>query len=287
MKKITKILITLMILPLTGCLKRDTMEDINIYTTVYPIEYITKKLYGKNSTINSIYPSGIIPEKYSLTEKQIKDYSKSNLFVFNGLSNEKNYLKSMLKYNDQLKIIDSTLSMEYEDKMEQLWLDPSNLLMISRNIKTGLNEYINNHYIKEEIETNYEKLKIELSGLAAKLHLISSSVEDTTIVVSNDLFKYLNHYNFNVISLEENEELTDKKIIDVKKRIATGATKYIIILQNEIPNETINKIINETGVKTLSFHTLENISESERISKKDYISIMNENINLLKQELYK
>ena len=30
----------------TGC-KKDTMDDITIYTTTYPIEYITNELYGK------------------------------------------------------------------------------------------------------------------------------------------------------------------------------------------------------------------------------------------------
>ena len=53
MKKIVIFLIVLF--SLTGCLKRDTMEGIDIYTTVYPLEYITNRLYGNNSNIKSIY----------------------------------------------------------------------------------------------------------------------------------------------------------------------------------------------------------------------------------------
>ena len=46
--KFIKILgITTLSLILTGCLfKRDTMEDIDIYTTIYPINYLTNYLYG-------------------------------------------------------------------------------------------------------------------------------------------------------------------------------------------------------------------------------------------------
>ena len=48
------LILTSILLCLTGCFKRDDMEDITIYTSVYPIEYITTELYGENSKINSI-----------------------------------------------------------------------------------------------------------------------------------------------------------------------------------------------------------------------------------------
>ena len=57
--KIKKFLIfsVLIILLMSGCsITKDSMEDINIYTTIYPIRYLLDSLYGENSTINSIYP---------------------------------------------------------------------------------------------------------------------------------------------------------------------------------------------------------------------------------------
>ncbi len=271
---------------LTGCIKRDSMEDITIYTSVYPIEYIASTLYGEHSNIISIYPNGIIPSKYDLNDKQIRDYSKSDLFIFNGMSKEKNYLTDMLKYNKNLKIIDSTLSMESTDYQEVLWLDPANALMIARNIKTGFNEYINNHYLKNDIEKNYESLKLDLSTLSAKLNVVSSSSSDPTIVVSSDMFKYLEKYGFNVISLDE-ESVSEKDVSDVKRRIIDGKTKYIFVIRGEEISPTIKSIIDETNVEVLKFHSLSNLSDNDRNSKKDFVSISLENINLLKQELYK
>lgn len=285
MKKILFI-IFISVFFLTGCMKMNSMEDINIYTSIYPIEYFTSRLYGNHSTIHSIYPDGIIYKVYSLNDKQLKDYSKSDLFIFNGLSNEKDYLKAMLKDNSDLKIIDATVSMEYLNYEEELWIDPSNALMIARNIKSGLNEYINNHYLKNEIEENYESLKVDLSNLSAKLYLISENSADPTIIVSSDAFKFLEKYGFNVVSLEENKN--NGKIINyVKSRVSNGQTKHIFVLKDEELNETTKNIIDELNIEKLEFHTLSNISENERSSKKDYVSICLENINLLKQELYK
>lgn len=271
---------------LTGCIKRDSMEDITIYTSVYPIEYITNRLYGDNSTVKSIYPDGVIPSVYSLNDKQIKDYSKSELFIFNGLSDEKNYLEPMLKSNRDLKIIDSTLSMEFTNRYEELWLDPDNALMLARNIKAGFNEYINNHYLKSQIEDNYDSLKLDLSNLSAKLNLVSSSSSDSTIVVSDNLFKFLEKYGFNVISLNDGAS-SSKNIAEAKSRIENGSTKYLFVIKDEDLDTSIQTLIDETKVEKLELHTLASINDSERTSKKDYVSIMLENINLLKQELYK
>ena len=57
----------------SGCFKNDTMEDIDIVVTKYPIEYAIKTLYGDYSTINSIYPNGIDTSSYNLTDKKIKE----------------------------------------------------------------------------------------------------------------------------------------------------------------------------------------------------------------------
>ena len=91
---------------LTGCFKRDKMEDINIITTIYPIEYVTNRLYGNNSSVESIYPRNAVSSDYTITSKQLKDYSKYDLFIYNGESSEREYATKMLDNNNNLKIID-------------------------------------------------------------------------------------------------------------------------------------------------------------------------------------
>ena len=125
-----------------------------------------------------------------------------------------------------------------------------------------------------------------MSNLSAKLNVISSSCSDPTIVVSSDMFKFLEKYGFTVISLDSNS-INDKTIVDVKRKISDGEVRNIFIIENEDLNDTIKSVIDETGVSTLSFHDLTSLSDSERTSKKDYVSLSWENINLLKQELYK
>lgn len=270
---------------MTGCFKRDSMEDINIYTTVYPIEYIMDALYGENSNIESIYPNGIIIDDYTLTDKQIKDYSNCTLFAFNGNSKEGDYVIDMFKYNKGIKIIDATSSMEYDNAMEELWLNPSNLLMMAQNIKMGLDEYITNHYLLKDIDENYEEFKIKISNLDADMRLMAEEATTKKLVVANNLFNFLNKYGLEIVSLDG--ELSDKQMADLKSMIANKEFKYIYVAQNSELSDELTKMMEDASIEVVYIHTLSNITESERNDRKDYISIMQENIEKLKKELNK
>ncbi len=284
MKKLSILFTSILILCTTGCLKRDNLEDINIYTTIYPIEYITERLYGEHSTIHSIYPNETDLENYELTDKQISDYSKGNMYIFNGLSNEKDYVAPMFQHNKNLMIIDTTLSMELNYQIEELWLDPSNFLMLSLNIKNGLSEYISNHYLKEEIEKNYDALKIEISNIDAKLKLLSESTNYKTIVTDNNVLKFLEKYGFTVISLED--DITEKTINDVKGLIQNRIVQYLFTFNPDQLSDSVSAFVAETGVQLIELHSLSNLTEKESSEKEDYISLYNENIEQLKKEIY-
>jgi zinc transport system substrate-binding protein len=287
LKKILCFVVSLFIaLTSTGCFKSDSMEDINIYTTVYPIEYIVNRLYGEYGKVTSIYPDGVIPTEYKLTNKQIKDYSSADLFVFNGLIDEKKYVTDFFKYNKNIMIIDSTASMEIANRTEELWLNPSNLLMIAQNIKNGFDEYVTNHYIKNNIETNYDALKLELSNLDASISLVVENASRKDIIVTDDLFLFLSKYGFNVISLDS-DTTNEKTISQAKALINSKAATTIFAPNNEELNDVVKSIVEDTGVKISHLHTLSNITEQERNNKKDYITIMKENIEALKAEVYK
>lgn len=284
MKKLIPMLFIMFLM--TGCFKQDNLDGIDIYTTAYPIEYIATKLYGEHSNIYSIYPDEIDINTYELTKKQIKDYSNSDMYIFNGLSNEKDYVSEMFKYNKNLMIIDASSTMEYNYSNNELWLDPSNFLMMALNIKNGLTEYIENHYLKNEIEENYEILKVEISNIDARLKLLSENAVNSTIIVDSNAFKYLEKYGFTVISLEEGATLTDKVLSDAKKAIEENDINYIFTFDKANLNSTVQSIISEYELEPLEYKTLSNLTDDERDLNEDYISLLNENIEILKNELY-
>lgn len=286
MKKLLVFLAIIVLLIPTGCaIKRDTLENITIYTTAYPIEYITNSLYGKHSTVKSIYPNGIVNSVYTLTDEQIKLYSNSaSLFIFNGIGKEKNYINPMMSYNKGLKIIDSTKSIDYEYGEEELWLNPSNILMMAKNIKEGFDEYISNQYLKNNINTNYNELKATISKLEAKIYLMVETADDSTIIVSNDTLKFLEKYGFTVYSLDE-DTITDKTIETIKSKINKNKINYIFMLTDD-ETDIVKSFVDKYGVKEVRLNDLSNLSEEDMKNNKTYVDIMNSNIDLLRKEIY-
>ena len=271
----------------TGCFKRDNLEGIEIITTTYPIEFATNYLYGEHSIVNSIYPDGTDTFTYKLSEKQLNDYSKKKLFIYNRVTNDKDIAVEFLKRNANMLIIDATYGMEITYGEEELWLNPSNLLMMTQNIKNGLQEYMTNSYLEKEIDKKYEEIKVTLSELDANLKLTAENASRKKIVVNSDSLKYLEKYGFEVISLDStNEAVSDKTISSTIDSIANGEVKHIFLLENNDNSDAVKQVIDKTNVETYTFRRLDNIKEEDRDENNDYFTIMNSNIELLRNELY-
>ena len=292
-KRIILILIMTLTL-LSGCklnIDTDSMKDIKVYTTIYPIRYLIDSLYGTNSTIYSIYPSGVEPIDFQISDKKLEEYSQADLFVFNSLDKERDYAVKMINKNKKLKIIDVSMGMTYDNDVAELWLNPYNYLMMAQNTKNGLLEYISNPYLitNDEgtgVEDKYEALKYDLSRLDADIKETISLSSYDTIVVDNDVFNFLSKYNLNVISLEEDDKLTDIKINEVKKLINEGKIKYIYSSKTET-NNTCKKLIEDYGVELVTFNTMETVDGGITNSNENYVTVMNNNLELLNKELYK
>ena len=275
----------------TGC-KKDSMDVITIYTTTYHIEYITNALYGENSEIYSIYPNEVIEP----SEKLLNDYSSADMFVYNGLSVEQNYAVKMLNNNKYLIPVDAASGIVPEniDGIEELWLNPSNFLMLCLNIKNNMKRNIDNGVLKKQIDTNYEKLNLEISELDAEIKLLIENADDINLLVSNDALKFLEKkYNdpnknkkINVVSLENNDNLTNDVMNEAKKLINDKKIKYIIMFRDDVLTDEVEKLITDNNIEKVYFDPLTTLSSENKASGKDYISIMNENLNILRQELY-
>ena len=284
-KKISFIILLIGIFLLSGC-TTDSMENINIYTSIYPIEYVSNELYGNYATIYNMYPQGINPYDYKLTNKQIKDYGNSDLVIYNGLGKEKDYIVTMVNNNKKLKIIDSTNRIEVKYSQDEVWINPSNILMVARNVKEGLKEYVISENLDKKIDDNYEALKINISNLDVELKEMAENASNKDIIVQDNELTFLSKYGLNITSLDD-KTISDKIYNDANNLIDSGNIKYIYMFVGEEEN-SFTKALREahSDIEIQYIDPINNISTEDKNAGKDYISIMNDNIDKLKQELY-
>ena len=289
MKK--KLLLTflsiLSIFLLTGCFETNHLDGSNITTTVYPVEYLVDRLYGEHSKINSIYPNAIDISKYELTNKQIKEYSKeTTLFVYNGLSNEKEIAKTFINKNKKMQIIDVSYGMNYKYGIEELWLNPNNYLMLANTIKSDLEELSSSKYAAEEIEENYSKLEEDLTTLDAEIRNIARSAKNTkseTIVIAYDSLGFLERYGFNVINISSENNITSSIKNKFKNKIYT---KIFVADKNKI-SDSVKDLVDNYKVELIEINMMHTLTDQERNNKDNYLTIMNDFVTKLSDVVLK
>ena len=276
---------------LGGCMGSQDLEDAKIYTTVYPISFIAESLYSDHSTINSIYPSGADIESYQLTEKQIDEYAKGDLFIYNGLTEEKQITKDFINENDKLLIIDVSYGLKYTHGIEELWLSPNNFLMLAKNTKENLEEYVDNKYLAEEIEKNYQELEETISIMDADLRSIVTTAEkekkSTTLVVSSNTLKFLENYGFNIISLEDEENLTENNLNTIKSNFKNSTYTTIFMLDTDKNTDLINSLVEDYKAKTIKIDSMTTLSEENKNNNNNYLTLTQQYIDNIRATLLK
>ena len=285
MKYLKLALITLVIgVGSFGCFKRDKYDNIVINVTSYPIEYITNYLYGDYSKVNMIYPSGVDVNSYELSPKQIKDYSNVDMFIYNGLSKEKNIAAELLNKNKNLDIIDVSKGLEIENDATELWLSPTNFLMIASNIKNSLKEYVSNQKMIDKIDSNYDSLKVKISEIDVELKTIAENASNNTLIIGNNTFNFLKNYGFNVISIVDNENSNTNKS-HAKKLIQNKTLSYVFILPGDEENDNVKELVS-TGATVINVPNLYTINDEQRKNKQDYLFFVKNMIENIKTEVY-
>lgn len=281
MKKVIVLLMSLFLL--TGCLEEEKLDKI-AYTTYYPLEFATNYMYKDFATVKSIYPNGIDTSKYTLTDKQKSIYASSDMFVYAGVTDEVKLAAEFLNTNQNISIIDGTKGLSYSSEVCELWLDPSNYLMIARNIKSTLIDYANNVYDEEKIDKLYDELKIKISEIDVDLTMMEKNASKKNILVTNDSFNFLSKYNINVISIKEGDT---KSINDAKKLINSGEIKYAYVLRGNTLSEEIETFIKNYNLEKIEIDSMYTITDEDKNNGNNYLSIMTENINKFKTELFR
>lgn len=282
MKKIIySFILGVLLLLASGC---NNLENANIYTTTYPIEYLANTLYSDHSTATSIYPDGADVENYTLTEKQTDNFSKGTLFIYNGTTVEKQIANTLVKKNKNLKIIDAAYALKYDYGVEELWLSPSNYLMLAANIKDSLQEQIGSKYINAEIENKYKTLEETLSIMDAEIRSIAKNAKKRNnhiLIADSNTFKYLENYGFKVISLED-YTLNTSPLASLKSNFKAGTYKYVLTKKGVDESAILKDFKKDTSAVSMPVDFMNTLSEDSRKANETYLTIMKQYIANLK-----
>lgn len=297
---------------LTGCsdssnTKATKSGKLNVYTTVYPLQYLTEQIGGKYVDVKSIYPPGSDAHSFEPTQKDMMKIADSDLFFYIGLgmegfvdkaektlTNEHVTFVSTAEKIDLPKDPDAAEEHDHESEEEHdhgdinphVWLNPVYMEQMATIVKDKLIKEMPDQ--KETFEQNYQAVEEKLKKLDADFRSVTSEAKQEDFVTAHAAYSYweteYHLHQIPIAGVSTSDEPSQKKLKAIVEKIEAAKIPYIMLEQNT--NSKIADVIKqETNIKTLTLHNLETLTQKDIDQGRDYLSIMNDNLKALKQGL--
>ncbi|MEK4495300.1 metal ABC transporter solute-binding protein, Zn/Mn family [Ureibacillus sp. FSL W8-0352] len=302
-----------MTLLLTACTNNESNQEksnvIDIYTTVYPLQYFAKQIGGDYVNVSSIYPPGANEHTFEPTQKDIIALADADVFFYiglglegfvenakNSLANERVIFVPVAEKIDEQKLQTSVGHSHEEHEHEHdhhhgdvdphVWLSPT----ISKDIALTIKNELVNLLPEQEntFNTNYERLIKRLEELDQQYKDLASQASSKTFFVSHAAFGYIaGNYGLTqipVAGLNSQSEPSQKELAEIVALAKKHQIKYILFEQN-VSSKLASVIQEEIGAESLILHNLSVLTEDDIKNNEDYFTLMEKNLKTLEKAL--
>lgn len=274
----------------------DDHKKIQITSTIFPYYSIADDICSFNANNIMLLKPGMESHTYEPTFEDITSIKNSDIFIYTGGESDK-WIDTILNSinTDKTKIIKL---MEYIEPIseqhhnhsandEHIWTSPKNAKKIAEVICETVCAI--NPDLEQEYQKNADKLIYEIDNLDKHFEDVLKTSDKTVIFADRFPFLYFaKDYNLNYISAfpscAEESEPSVQTITNIINTIKEQNIKKIFCI--EFSNQKIaDSIASETGVSKLLFHSCHNVTAEEFNEGASYVSLMNDNLNNLKEAM--
>lgn len=300
MKKLLILPLALGMLTLSGCQKTPVPEGetpaktgIKIVTTFYPLYDFTTKVVGNLATVENMTPAGVEPHDFEPSPRDLETLYSADLIVMNGagldawVENNEKELEGrgikVLKMSEHLPLLTEGEKSEYDP---HFWLDPIFAQKETEVIRDALIELL---------PEKRAQLLRQANAWIQKLRALDSSYKNAFLnclhneaVVSHNAFGYIGaRYGIDflpIAGLSPEEEPSARTLATLAGIMKEKGLKIVFFETLATPKlaETLSR---EVGATILKLNPLEGLTSEEIKAKKDYLSVMQDNLKNLKTAL--
>ena len=281
-------------------------EKLSVYASFYPMFDFAKKIGGDKAEVTNMVPAGTEPHDWEPTASDVTGLEKADIFIYNGAGMEhwaQDVLDSL--QNKDLIVVEASKGISlmegHEDEEEHaaesgeeeaeqydphVWLSPVNAKAEMENIKNAFAQADPDN--KDYYEANFEKYAGELDALDKEFKDTLSPLPNKDIIVAHQAFGYLcAAYGLNQVAIEglaPDSEPDPARMADIIKFAEEHQVK-VIFFEELVSPKVAEAIAKATNAKTETLNPLEGLSDEELAGGSDYLSVMRQNLQVLKEAL--
>lgn len=307
MKKLATLGLGLSILALVACSNGTAKKEdgkVDIVTTFYPVYEFTKQVAGNEADVELLIEAGTEPHDFEPSAKDIAKIKDADAFVYEN-ENMETWVPEVLKSVDKEKVgvVKATEGMlllpggeeeghdhahgaegHHHEYDPHVWLSPERSIKLVETIRDGLSEKYPDK--KATFEKNAAAYIEKLESLNKKYTETLSAAKQKYFVTQHTAFAYLAlDYGLKQVSItgiSADEDPTAARLAELTEYIKQYGIKYIYFEENASKSvaETLAK---EADVKLAVLNPLESLTNEDMKAGKDYISVMEENLEALEK----
>lgn len=303
MKRHIYIIVVCVLLTFTGCQSATTKNQTAvIYTSIYPIQFITEAIVDDTATVLSVFPPGVDAHSFEPTSKTITNIATSDAFIYLGAGMEgfsestANALQDMDVRFIEIGHYESLFLDAHDDHEDDhghhhhgdldphIWFDPKRMQKMADIITEQLIQQAPEH--EQLYRDNLTALNEQLQALDKAYSDVLATKEHKDIVVTHAAYGYWeDRYGINQIpisGLSASDEPSQKSLVQIVETAKAQDIEYILFEQNA--SHRVAAIIqNYINADVLYLHNLEVLTEKDIEQGEDYFSLMKKNLKTLDQ----
>lgn len=288
-------------------------DKIQVMTTFYPMYEFTKQVVGNKGEVELLIPAGTEPHDFEPSAKDLAKVSDADVFVYNSpeletwtdnltdtidtkkteiIQASKNITLMDGAEHDHEEAHDDHDAKEHEedghdhDLDPHVWLDP---VLAIKEVET-IRDQLSKKYPEDQatFEKNAASYIDELKTLDEDYQAGFKAAKNKTFVTQHAAFGYLaKQYGLTqeaIAGISPDQEPSPSRLSELKHYVDDHQVKVIYFEENASSKvaETLSK---ETGVKLKVLNPLESLTEKQIKNGEDYVSVMRENLDALKESI--
>ncbi|MBN2222695.1 MAG: zinc ABC transporter substrate-binding protein [Vallitaleaceae bacterium] len=288
-------------------------KDLTVYTSIHPIYDFASKIGGDKIKLVNMVPGGVEPHDYEPTAYDITGLEKADVFIYNGVGME-HWVEDVLSTlsNQKLIVVEASNNIElleghhhededheevdHEDEAQEsedhgdldphVWLSPRNAIIEMENITKAFVEADPDN--KNYYENNLSTWKTKFEELDQRFINELASFTQRSIIVSHEAFGYLCHeYNLEQIGIDglnPDSEPNPGRMAEIID-LVTEKNIQVIFFEELASSKVAQTIADGTGARTDVLNPYEGLTEEQAAAGEDYLSIMEANLEAIKNAL--
>ena len=266
--------------------KPENAGKMKIVATIFPIYDVAKVVGGDKVDVTVLVPPGAEPHDWEPTVENIKTIGTGKLFLYNGLGLEptgKLLTPDILKQAKPVEMA-ALPGMDLLKNDPHMWLDPMNVMKEALYIAQAFGEA--DPANKEYYAKNAAEYTAKLHELDGEYAAWRSTATVNTLIVTHEAYGYLAHrYNLvqkGIMGISPEGEPAPDTMATIASFVEQNKIKAIF--SEELINRKLaDAIAKETGAQVYTLNPIEGLTEEETKNGDTYLSLMQENLKVLKK----